>query len=339
MFAVFGVLYKYERTGRKSTLTRVAGTHHVQPMEEDAIGKAARHSTIQNASLYFENCMTSWESFGVNKPNQWELNKVSEWRPIYYGTGDNWLRNPDIATCTTMALPVLSQWYVDQELKVTQKNPSWVDVLNLAIKQKPNTTKIEKMKEVLDLLPQYVKEYGKELFQDCLTTVVRHAQRQGQEAVVDESDEELAVAVEGGVADGMGGGGGDGDEQEEGEEEGETRQEPPAATRPKKRRRTEEEMEATRRAKRVKATAVDYKTELAAIKAAKDRTKKFFLMKEYSSLAAGGNNWLKKLHCSFVKVEQCIAKCHGGKLDDFLALKGTLSHTQYTCQCEKRRKK
>ena len=69
---------KYDRTGRRHVLTRSEGEVMLQPMEDDAISKSARHKSLKNSTLYYENSMTLWFEYGLPSEKNWGPNWVTD---------------------------------------------------------------------------------------------------------------------------------------------------------------------------------------------------------------------------------------------------------------------
>uniref|UniRef100_A0A7S1YFQ7 Uncharacterized protein n=1 Tax=Grammatophora oceanica TaxID=210454 RepID=A0A7S1YFQ7_9STRA len=151
-FAVFGILYKYEVTGRRITGS-MADSRHIQPLEDDALGKAARHKAIKNATLYFGAVLTRWEDLGfkTTEPSggeQWQHNKVSEWKGVFYGVGP--VRgNEDVATQTTMPLVSLASWYVTTELDISIETEFGPAIVHACFKP-PNRAASERLVQLFE---------------------------------------------------------------------------------------------------------------------------------------------------------------------------------------------
>jgi hypothetical protein len=154
LFGVFGILYKYENTGRRAT-SGATGVS-VQCLEDDALTKAARHKSNSSASLYYESSVTAWHELGCHSHDMWAQHKVSEWKGIFYSEGRTCRANSNMKTRTSMDVGALSRWWVKEELKIcsSSQEVGWVATLNHATKTSPNLNKIEEMRQILCSLPQ-----------------------------------------------------------------------------------------------------------------------------------------------------------------------------------------
>ncbi len=135
LFAVFGIMLRYEVTGRASTTGDLKVTA-IQSLEGDALAKAGRHASTENASLYYMGALQQWQSSGVHKPRVWRTHKVSEWKSIFISV-NACPPNMDAPSQTDMSLAELATWYVKQELKIMPTHNDYRRSLNVLAPWRP----------------------------------------------------------------------------------------------------------------------------------------------------------------------------------------------------------
>ena len=99
----------------------------------------------------------------------------------------------------------------------------------------------------------------------------------------------------------------------------------------------EEEEAIVQRRKRAKKSTGDYEAEQKAMKEAKTRGERYQLMVAFKDLPNLNNNFIKKVKLTFTQIQQCVAECHNGELDGFLAMKGNVAYGNYKCLCGKKK--
>ena len=173
LFAVFGVLFKYDDQKRK-----IRGTGGIEALEIDDIEKAARHGTHNNASLYFSNNSNKYERLGPHT-NQWPYHKVSPWRSIYYGRGkskNSYEANQDLSSRTDTPINDLCHWFLREECGIAVNGWDPVAALNVACNLSKGRTGsvFDNLVELMrDNLPPSLYEQAKALFDQCCAEVKR----------------------------------------------------------------------------------------------------------------------------------------------------------------------
>ena len=171
LFAVFGIMLRYEVTGRRRT--NIVGdlkTTMIQSLEDDALGKAGRHASMQNASLYYMDCLQKWHTIGVHKDRTWRKNKVSEWKSIFIAT-KQCPPNLDAPSQTNMSLTQLATWYVSQELKIIPTHNNYHRSLSVACDKPPNRSSCEELKNLLRALPPQLYAKASQCLRQTLDAV------------------------------------------------------------------------------------------------------------------------------------------------------------------------
>ncbi len=151
LFAVFGIMLRYEVTGRRIT-TGVLKETAIQSLEDDALAKAGRHVAIANASLYNMGALQQWQSIGVHKDRLWRTNKVSEWKSIFIAE-TACPPNMDAPSQTDMSLAELATWYVKQELKLIRKHNDYRRSLDCACTKAPSQSYSAELQDIFRSLP------------------------------------------------------------------------------------------------------------------------------------------------------------------------------------------
>ena len=117
-------------------------------MEDDALGKAARHTGLKSASRYYMDALTKYHD--ARRVHVWPMEKVSPWKP-------NWVEtavvdaNDDVTTQTQLPLADLVPWYVQEELKLTgPSNKLFNCAIRHALYKKPNLSASEELHAMLE---------------------------------------------------------------------------------------------------------------------------------------------------------------------------------------------
>jgi hypothetical protein len=346
MFAVFGIQYRYESTGRRRTDV-TQGNLKIQPLEDDALGKSARHKTLAHASVYMQNCLNKWESSGFHS-DLWCDNKVSAWKPIYYGAGNNVRRNDDPHSRTNLTLPELAGWYIETVLGFAA-DYSWRDALAKADNHTSNKTAFQMMREFFSHhLKDDKKLEAEVLLQGCFRVDAGLAATQddglddddggGKRAAVDETAVEKAVdktAI---------------NDDDETDEENKVEEEVDAGN---KRKAEEDEAKQKKRQRNLRREtqrkgddpiSLDVVRKEVTVLAGDGTSKEDILKKigeiivQHAPLRKGvvpkDWEWLKKLKASYKGIQTCIKECHGGDGDKFFAMDGSLALQKYKCRCK-----
>lgn len=189
LFAVFGIMLKYEVTGRRVT-TGKPTLDYIQSLEDDALAKAGRHVSMKNASLYYMSALEKWHTAGVHHDRAWRTNKVSEWKSIYAGT-KTCPPNQDAVSQTDKTLAELAPWYVRHELNITPTHNNFQRTITVACHKPPNRSCCDDLKRLLNALPPQLKVNAHKLLREALDQAHRDALngigrdvRQRQQAVV-----------------------------------------------------------------------------------------------------------------------------------------------------------
>lgn len=82
----------------------------IQPLEDDAIAKSARHSSLKNATLYYGKCMMHWVECGIHNQKLWQRHRVSAFMSIFLGEEGDVRENSDWETRIDMDVPCLARW-------------------------------------------------------------------------------------------------------------------------------------------------------------------------------------------------------------------------------------
>ena len=284
----------------------------LQPLEDDALAKSARHKTVSQSSLYYQNCLNKWESSGFHT-DLWCSNKVSPWKSIFYGTGNTPRQNDDPKSRTRKTLPQLASWYISDILKFTA-DFTWREALKASVENKSNQTASERMREFftknLSVEKQRIAEL---LFQECGNTV----------------PVTVALEVEVGRNDGL-----DLEKDDDGNchlDHGDdaVEQDQDEGNNNNKRKRNEDGEKTKERSKRREVA----REGLDPIKMDVDRTELRVVMEsgtredvfgkvEAIVLKFGNQNkgvvkkdweWFKRLRKSKTDMQKCIDQCHGGE--------------------------
>jgi hypothetical protein len=302
----------------------------LQPLEDDALAKSARHKTVSQSSLYYLNCLNKWESSGFHTV-LWGDNKVSPWKSIYYGSGNTPRRNDDPTSRTNLTLPQLANWYIKTGLNFSA-DYTWREALKAAVGKKTNQTDEERLRSFFARKLSSEDQLEAEvLFQAC-----------GRKVPV-------TVAV-----DAIGEGGGSNENEEDGNDDemvdGLHLHHGGGEEGTKKRKLTVEEKTENKKARNKKREdtregsepiSMDQdRTELRGLMdAGGSREAVFFRMEEILDKYGDTKNgvvkkdweWLKKLKKSHKNMQQCIRCCHDGVKAAFFLLEGKLAVQKFVC--------
>jgi len=329
MFAIFGIMYRYSSEGRRNTAVRVDNLL-LQPLEDDALSKSARHKTISQASVYMKNCLNKWESSGCHT-DMWMDNKVSPWKSIHYGSGNNVRRNDHVRSRTNKDLPEIAVWYIRRVLKFPASY-TWREALQKSEGICSNQTALEKLH---DLLLKDLSQERRLLALEYLTTVRRTVVQdlgevqEPEDGEVEKSVEMIKPVQEGAVV---------AVQNKRANEDGEKEDDKAK----KKRQKRNKSREKNRRGEnpitfgkeRKQLADLGGSSREVLFQAMETTITQLRELKSRGVLAADFA-WLKKLRTSHTTMKRCIQDCHGGEHSSFFGLECRLSLQKYHCSCKK----
>lgn len=339
-FAVYGVLYKYDRTGRRDCSVRDKDENMVQQMEDDAITKSARHKGQSCATIYFGIVMTNWTANGSHRPRVWAVQKVSEWQSIYLGSGQNYARNSDYPTQWTDSVYSLSHWFLQKELNVpvaSLGNLEWEPLIDLALTIPESVGLLDRLHQILNGLSSVAeRNEGHDLLRQVIAQEVSRNSARLQASLPVPPDD-----ADGGDEDA------DGGENEMAACVGGDDNQPVVAVAAKRQREVDPDEVAQETMKRArielekkknpvpKTTYYEQKKEMEACRTSAEQWPK---MVDFSGLSqarhveGSSKNWVKKLARVKAAVDGCILHCYGSDMDVFLKAKPKLPLAKYTCK-------
>ena len=337
MFAVFGILYRYESTGRRRT-DMSQPLLQIQPLEDDALSKSARHKTIQQATHYYQNCLSKWEDCGFHVTDMWPLYKCSPWKSIFYASGKYARKNPNASTRTNKAVTELADWYVKVGLGFSA-DYTWKEAYKRALHRSPTATPLELLRALhKSLIPPEKQKEAEILLSDCLrdALVAGSQQCNGYNTTrqQDESHQQVSIAETATVAEMniVTPEQNNKRKRTDGEDE-EARKQQRNWMREKRRAGPEQEQESLSNARQEVADATG------------DNKEVILKLKEVVARYRGRNTgfvprdfqWLRRLRTSLGNVEKCIANCHGGDEEAFLRALPKVNKLSYRCFCATRK--
>ncbi|KAL7570837.1 hypothetical protein ACA910_018905 [Epithemia clementina (nom. ined.)] len=336
MMAVFGILYRYESTGRRRT--NVAQHQlQLQPLEDDALSKSARHKCVKQATLYYQNCLNKWEDCGFHNSDLWPDYKVSPWMSVFYSSGDSNRRNENPKSRTTSSILDLAKWYVTESLGFSGGH-TWKEAYKAALGKQSQNTPAEELRTLFHLFPEEQRLRAECLLSECIRVTSNNVD--GGEGVPQ------------GESGGCGGDGVDGDgaaatlvTPEQVQVAGELGQR-------RMREQADEGDETTRKRQRnlareeSRAGPVETRQDLGDLRAqftslTGSNEELYNNMESIIDTFEGQNKnfvpkdfqWLRRVRTSFKKIKECVDTCHGGSLSCFLAMDQPLNRVSYRCKC------
>jgi hypothetical protein len=168
LFAVFGVMARYEGTGRHPTNLH-PNNLSIHFMEMDTMLKGARHLDFNSASTYFSNAYSKWFEHGIHEVEEWRFHKVSPWKPCYYESGAGDRINENLTTRTELNTQELAHWFVKEELGISVDEWCPVKATNLSvgIEKKAQCALTKFFSLLTRCLPVNVLQEAKSLFTEC----------------------------------------------------------------------------------------------------------------------------------------------------------------------------
>ena len=328
MYAVFGILYRYESTGRRRTDMAQPGLT-IQPLEDDALNKSARHKSQKQAALYYQNCLSQWEDSGFHRPECWPEYKVSPWKSVFYSSGKFNRKNPNASTRTSKSVSELAKWYVKEALDC-RSSFDWQETYQLSLGRKGHETPFEKLRHLFDKFQDdRTRVEATRLFGECFK---KSLELEAEQKASETESERVSVSV-----DGMPqlvtpefvryrARGRDDDEEQRREKK-------------KQRNQTREQQRAGPVEEQVSLESD--REELATYDGSNMQV--YYKMREITVRYEGKNKgfvprdyqWLKRLRGSVARIDKCILECSGGEPEVFFDGIDKLNRISYKCVCNK----
>ena len=177
LFAVWGILYTYERQGRRPWSRWNGGAERlpIQPLEDDALAKAARHKDMNSAKVYYQDAVSRYDD--VTKPAVWAAECVSQWKAIFVATqAANY--SSSLSTRTEKTLAELVPWYVQAELKLNTTEFDFYSAISHSCNLKtPQTLNEELMSFFYAHVPAQFLSHGMDLLHRNNVALLRSAGR------------------------------------------------------------------------------------------------------------------------------------------------------------------
>ena len=325
MYAIFGILYRYESTGRRRTDMGQPGLG-LQPLEDDALNKSARHGTLQQASLYYQNCLSQWEDSGFHRPQCWPEYKVSPWKSVFYSSGKFNRKNQNASTRTSLSITELADWYVRDALDC-QSDYHWSEIYQLSLGKKGDETPFEQLRHLFHRFPDdQTRLEASRLFSECFKKSLDLEAAEAAEAVElqqqTRTNNGMALVTPEKVRGR--------DEEDDAERQRQKK---------KQRNLTREEQRAGPVEHQVALD--DDRVELTGFDGSNEDV--YEKMKEVVSKYKGKNKgfvprdyqWLKRIRTSVGRVEKCIGECYNGDRVAFFGSMEKINRVSYKCICKR----
>ena len=167
LFAIFGVQTKYISTGMRpfSQTTRT-----IDPIEDIALLKSARHKAKTDTSSYHIDALTLYSDL-QRQPTLLALNQVSSWEPIWVEDLDC-RRNIDESTSTDMNIIDVAKFFVEKEVNINVINSTFNGILERALAKKIPLSLEEEFAQLTMSLPAFEAKRLWEMFQEKTITVL-----------------------------------------------------------------------------------------------------------------------------------------------------------------------
>ncbi|KAL7562739.1 hypothetical protein ACA910_013241 [Epithemia clementina (nom. ined.)] len=335
IFAIFGILYRYESTGRRRT-HMAQPLLQLQPLEDDALSKSARHKSLKQAALYYQNCLNKWEDCGFHNSDLWPDYKVSPWMSVYYSTGRKTRRNENPRSRTTKTIIELANWYVTKSLGFSASY-TWKEAYHCSLGQVSTNTPSEDLRALFQFLPDDKKCLAESLLSECFRETAKKGPSEiGADATnhVTPDSGSGGGGVGGGSDNGCNGGAGLGrvvgirrellqeeDQQARKRQRNMLREERRAGPEDLQLSLKKEREEITK----LKGTNLQIYNKIKSVIGQYSDKNSGFVPKDFQ--------WLRRLRTSFAKMRTCVDVCHGGDIGSFVNMQQSLNKVSYKCKC------
>lgn len=171
LFAIFGIQNRYDQSGQRSF---AQSTRTLQPIEDVALLKSARHHCKTDTSTYHQDALTLYADLR-RQPTLRKLNMVSNWEPIWVEDVD-FRKNTDESTSTDMNIVQVANFFVEKELNISVNKPSFDGIIVSAMAKKKPLTEEEAFEQLVSQLESKLGEEDKKklwaYFQKKVVTVL-----------------------------------------------------------------------------------------------------------------------------------------------------------------------
>lgn len=167
LFAIFGIQNQYIDSGKRPFCQT---TRKIQPIEDVALLKSARHHEKTDTSPYHQDALTLYADL-KRQPNMLKLNKVSSWEPIWV-EDVNFRRNMDESTSTDMNIVEVATFFVEKELRINVSKSSFDGIILAATAQEKKVGMEEEFMQLTVDVPEYKKNRLWEMTQRSVITIL-----------------------------------------------------------------------------------------------------------------------------------------------------------------------